>query len=750
MPFLLTAAAACCFLSGHVHSPAGAPLSGARIIVSGTQARALASDAAGRFSAVVPPGRYAIRISASGYRAAEIGPIEVNRDEVVDAALEPLDSPRLRLIGSVSVNGTATLVRDAVPAVDLSRAHMEREGADRIVDSLAEVPSVTFARRDGGSATGPSLISLRGPDPSETLIALDGQILNDGNTGDLDLSRFPVAAFSNVNVTEGLGTSDGEDSNTIGGTVNLVSLQPAREPHSALSFSSGSFGRSEGWYNASGMRGRFGYGLALDQQTERGYVDQNANLQGTPVHLGSTIESRAALANLNYTFSPQAAIGFRIFSLGNRRDMSGLFNTPVDPSLDGTGAPFTGPGAATFEQTIRSYDLHGRAPLGAGELVADAAASDNDVNLVGSGISPYDVTHRDKRGTVSLSWERQFNRSDYAFGGYARIESLTEAGVDGAQRQSIGSYFVRGSMHPTKPLRVQAGLFLSTYSTFGSNLDARVSASYDTGSDSAARLSIGTGFRPPLLIERYVFPIAALVPDQNCVYAGQGNPHEQPEHATEFELGYDRIFRAAHANLDVSLYRTNLRDAIENFYPLAAIPNGCSARPGTYTSFPINAGNVVYQGAEVRFTKQFAHVFFDAAYGLNVALPTNLPISVSNPTSGGNLVPGEQFLNIPQQQGSLGLDWENGSWHAALDTTLRGSNNELNQDPYTLSNAGIGRRVGNGDITIAATNLFNQVASSKFTLRGAGVPYRGLAGPIPTDRYFVEPFGLRLIFTIRR
>ncbi|MDP9111251.1 MAG: TonB-dependent receptor, partial [Candidatus Eremiobacteraeota bacterium] len=724
MPFLLAAAAACCFLSGHVHDPAGVPISGARIAVSGAHVRALVSDAAGFFSVNVSPGRYAIRISALGYRAVEIGPLYVNRDDAVDAALEPLDSPHLRLIGSVSVNGSSTLVRDAVPTVDLSRSHMEREGADRVIDSLAEVPSVTFARRDGGAATGPSLISLRGPDPSETLTALDGQILNDGNTGDLDLSRFPVAAFSSVNVTEGLGASDSEGSNTIGGAVNLVSLQPTREPHTALSLSVGSFGRSEGWYNASGTRGRLGYGLALDQQTEHGYVDQNVRLQGAPLHLGSAIESRAALANLTYTLSQRASIGFRVFSLGNQRDMSGLFNTPDDPAAQGDGALFDGPGAASFAQTIRSYDLRGRAPLGPGELLAEASTSDNDVTLAGSGISPYDVTHRDKRGTLSLSWERQFDRSSYAFGGYTRNESLDEAGIDGSQHQSIRSYFLRGSVHPSKPLRVQAGLFISNYSTFGSNVDARVSASYDTGVDSAARFSIGTGFRPPLLVERYVFPIADLVPDQNCVYVGQGNPSEKPEHATEYEVGYSRLFRSAHASVDVSLYRTNLRDAIENFYPLAAIPNGCSAPPGTYASFPINVGNVVYQGAELRFTKQFSHVFLNAAYGLNVALPTNLPPSVSNPTWGGNLVPGEQFLNIPQQQASLGLDWENGSWHGALDTTFRGRNNELNQNPYALSNAGIGRRFGNADLTLAATNLFNQAAASKFTQRGAGVPYR--------------------------
>jgi len=97
-----------------------------------------------------------------------------------------------------------------------------------------------------------AVAALRGPDPSETLITLDGQLLNDANTGDVDLSRFPVAAFTALDVTEGLGPADREGSNTIGGAVNLVSLRPTKDPHFAFSSGGGSFGYSEQWVNATG------------------------------------------------------------------------------------------------------------------------------------------------------------------------------------------------------------------------------------------------------------------------------------------------------------------------------------------------------------------------------------------------------------------------------------------------------------------------------------------------------------------
>ncbi|HKU67350.1 MAG TPA: TonB-dependent receptor, partial [Candidatus Baltobacteraceae bacterium] len=569
--------------------------------------------------------------------------------------------------------------------------------------------------------------------------------LNDANTGDLDLSRFPVAAFSNVDVTEGLGPSDSEGSNTIGGAVNIISLQPTRDTHNAFSFSTGSFGTSEGWYNATGTKGRFGYALALDDQQQRGYVDQTVNWQGRPLHLGSAIAGRALLAKASWAFSQQSDVNVRVFSLGNTRDESAALNTPADPSQQGDGALFDGPGPAMLAQTVRAYAIDGRSPLGSGSLVYDFSSSDNDVNFTGGAVTPYDLTHRDKRNTLALSWQHDTDTTEFAAGGYVRGESFTADGIDGALTQMIRSYFVRGMVRPSKRLRVRGGLYASNYSTFGSNLDARVAANYDLDERSVLRASVGTGFRAPLLIERYVFPVADLPLDQNCVATGQGNANEKPEHATEYELGYGHRFGST-ANLDVSLYRTNLRDPIEVFYPLGTT---CPPANPPAQSYPINAGNAVYQGAEVRYAQRLgARVLLRASYGLNVAYPLNMPPSVANPTSGGDLVAGRQFLNIPQQQGSLSLSWQNAHWHAALQTCVRGRNNELNQDPYAAVDAAVGRGFGDVDLTLAGTNLTSAV-SGRFTLPRLGVPYNGVGGALPTDRYVLEPAGIRLIATFR-
>ena len=165
--------------------------------------------------------------------------------------------------------------------------------------------------------------------------------------------------------------------------------------------------------------------------------------------------------------------------------------------------------------------------------------------------------------------------ADFRYGGVRLrrlrpAESLTGAGVTGSLSQSVNAYFLRGAQQVGPNLRLSGGIYDATYSTFGNTLNWRAGASYDIGTATVVRASAGTGFRAPLLIERYYFPPVVvdgkvepnpgLPPaDQNCVVAGQGNPDERPEHATEYELGLSHLF-SNESILDVSVYRSNLRN----------------------------------------------------------------------------------------------------------------------------------------------------------------------------------------------
>lgn len=776
----------------------------------GPATAATTTDDRGNFVVQVPPGRYDLSVVSRGYASLTVNTGAIGEGSRIEVVLEPSDTPKLRTIGVVTVNGGFTLTRDVVPAVDVSRAQMDALGYTQVAQALAQVPSVIVARPDAGAPTAPEVVSLRGPDPSEAVVTLDGQQLNDGNTGDIDLSQFAVPAFNSVNVTEGLGPMDLEGSNTFGGAVNFVSLRPTQENHLNLSTSAGSYGTTQSWLNATGTLGKLGYALAGDDFQQAGQVNQYdwivpannlpvycgpqtaAKTPNCPfhAHLGSSIAAALGLVNLDYNFSQRSDLGFRLFTLGDVRDESGALNGIAgNPTcvFSGPGAAcafaqrsgqpnevanpvfgdHVGPGSATFAQSIRAYQAYSRTPLGAGTLSGDFYADDNNVDFSGGAISPYDVSHLDTRYNESLSWGRSFESGEFSLGGYARQEALTGAGISSTLALRIDSYYVRGSQELGKNVRISAGLYDADYSNFGNTFNWRFGISDDLGSSSDIHFSVGTGFRAPLLIEQYFFPPVLvngkvepnpnLPPlDSNCVTAN-GNPNERPEYATEYELGYSHLF-SSRSSLDVSLYRSNLRDTIENYYPGGGAQTFCGTSPGFAYEIPLNIGNAVYEGAEARYKENFPRLYLTmtVAYGLNVAYPYALGPFVSNPTSGGTLVDNQQFLGVPQQQGSAVLAWARNGWHASTAITIAGKNNTLNQPPYTLVDGAVGKNFGHVDFTIAATNLFDAV-SGPFTRYAAGVPYPGLyAGAgntqylanVPTDALFLQPAAVKFIVTV--
>lgn len=760
--------AVCCLVSGHIHTAGGSPIAAAHISVRGRAGGSTTSDATGAFAVTVAPGDYQLNVTAKGYVGATVD-VTVEKEITVDVALQPFDAPTLRTIAAVSVDGRLAPVRGTIPSITVTRSEMEQVGDTRVVQAIETLPGAVLARPDGGNAAAPAVVALRGPDPSESLVTLDGQTLNDGNTGDVDLSRLPLGAFSAINVTEGLGPEDQNGSNTFGGALNLVSLQPTKDPHFAFQESAGSWNQSEVWLNATGTHRKLGYAFAIDDQHQRGYANEVVPLYSSAdpacapclTPLGSTISSHAMLANLTYAFSQRANASVRVFALGNVRDESAAINGIDGNAASPTFGQFIGPGNQTLAQNLRAYQVRGQMPLGAGDLTGEISADDDAVNINGLPSNPaYDVTHVDRRANLALNWQRSFDGSEYAIGGYTRYESLSFLDpVNATQKlgQSIASYYVRGGVQATKELKLEGAVFASHYTTFGSNLDGRFGAIYNLNPKTALRFSVGTGFRAPLLIERYVFPLGQLAQDQYGVFLGQGNPNERPERATEYELGFSHEFPTA-ATLDVSLYRSNLRDPIEIYYPfqLTTPVNRCAGNapstpiPGCL-SYNSNNGNAVYEGAEVRFVQRFVpqHLFLTAMYGLNVAYPKDFTENFSNPTSGANLVNYQQFAGIPQQQGSLELDWANKGWHAAANAIFRGNDNWLGRGPFTIVNAAVGFKMNAmTDITLAATNIGND-AAGRYTVFGGGVPYPGLNGPIPTDRLGVEPFGLTFLVTVR-
>ncbi len=732
----------------------GRALGGVALAVDGRPAAT--TDAAGRAQTRLPCGTHALDASRAGYRGAAGVRVDVRDGGTIVIGLPVAGNGALTTIAQVTVDGRLALSRSTVPAETISAQDAALQGDALAVDALARAASLTLVRPNAGGRGAVAVAALRGPDPSETTIALDGQVLNDTNTGDFDLSQLPLAGFSRFSITEGIGSETSAAANTIGGVIDLDTLEPSLVPHTAAALRLGAFDATQLSFTSTGTEHRLGYALALDDGQRDGIVHAfpaafaNGDTATTPLTLNSATGSHTLLGKLVYDAGDGTMFKLRYFTIHNHRDLSGVLDAPADSSQDVAGGRFVGPGVATSTQDLRALDFNAAAPLGSGTLEGDYAVSGSDVTYDGgTTASPYAISHQDDLATVSLGWRRSAGALALDLGGYFRNETLAESSAFGATQgeRSLAAH-VRADYAPVERLRVTGALYDTRYSTFGASVDGRIGLSFDLDARSVARFSVGTGFRAPLLAERYAAPADALLAsvDANCV-APNGNPSLQPEHVTSYELGVGRRIGVS-TTVDATVYHTNLRGPIELAYPLGTT---CPVGPPVVAGevVPINIGRAVYQGGTLRLAQQFARsAFLRLEYGLNAAYPLNLPAIVANPTSGANLIAGQQFQGIPLQTASATIAYTPGGFHAAASIIAKSKNNELNQGPYAYTTAALGYGTRRVDVTLAATNLTNAVAG-RFTRLRAGVPYPTPSGPLPTDAFVLEPFGLSGILTLR-
>ena len=123
----------------------------------------------------------------------------------------------------ISVIGTRSRANQDVSAdVDiLSLEDMEQVGAHDLADALRTLSSIQIEQAEGGNQT----ISIRGSNPNEVAVYLDGIRLNDANTGVANLATIDQNDLSSIELIKG-GNTSLYGSGAFGGVVNMNTRIP--------------------------------------------------------------------------------------------------------------------------------------------------------------------------------------------------------------------------------------------------------------------------------------------------------------------------------------------------------------------------------------------------------------------------------------------------------------------------------------------------------------------------------------------
>jgi outer membrane receptor protein involved in Fe transport len=699
----------------------------------------------------------------------------------------------------------------------------ETSVAPMVWNQLSTTPVIPL----GGGSNATQTFAVRGPDPTETLVDIDGHQMNSGNTGDFDLSLLDPAALQEVEIVYGIAPSSLIGPNTIGGGINITTLQPTLTPHSLVRFFGGSFGTFGGTVQSTGTVDRFGYALSLHGTSSDGSVNQTilaplpsgGSDENVAQSVGSNSSGNSILTKLRYQLGGLNGYGYLQFNFRNQnvvKDESALLTNYTPEGFTGGGGddalhlgdtvtPFDAAASPAAYQSFAgtwlmahqsNYGFDAQVPLG-NQLLDGAPATMlqfshlttvNTQSVTGPGEAtlPYLYNQRDSLGDDWLRIDHRFGSGLLSFKYDLATETLATNYVQGqvtAQAIPIGgpvplqgssvstdallpngrpppsvqllslgqterSAVLRYNGDPTSHIHYSLATYYSNFSTFGTSFDPRAGFVWTPTGNTAVRASVGTTFQTPQLSELVVPPPENRVPVGGIIFIG--NPNLKPDHATDYDLGMEQIFRTFDKPLHLSfdLYQTNLRQPSSqlNVTPIPGCQSAHNPTPCPL-SYPVNAGNGIYRGIDIHADQQLGRTFHvRAGWDVDSSYLTAIPPEIQD----GTLVIGQQTLGQPLHKAYFALDEDPRQGFAyGGQLNYEGYYNELNRSPYATLDAHLAYRHAGFEYGLYGTNLTN-VYSNPFTVVGGGVPYGALPGqPVITPNAFVLQ-GAQVNFVITR
>jgi outer membrane receptor for ferrienterochelin and colicin len=318
----------------------GLALSGARVDAVPGDASAV-SDSKGRFTLALPPGRYTLHVTRTGYQPAVSDSVIVAVRSTIGVALTlERASNDLTVIGSTTVRASSALRKSGTFYRTLDVERLQRDGTVRAADALRTLPGVNNGiTGDTGTYADDVNLNIRGLGTLETQATLDGHPIAFGFPGGYNYDLSPVFALRNIDVTYGSGGQSLSGVDAIGGVVDFETLDPTPEREVSVMQGIGSFQHTVTALRATGTSNRIGYAAAygvshIDGPISNQYMyqpgaafDQSSSdpeIRRLGVYKDdSTAVSRSGLFKATYAAAPRSRLTFTAMASSMWDDKTG-------------------------------------------------------------------------------------------------------------------------------------------------------------------------------------------------------------------------------------------------------------------------------------------------------------------------------------------------------------------------------------------------------------------------------------------
>lgn len=532
----------------------------------------------------------------------------------------------------VSATKTPVPLSHITSAVEVITAEDFLRRNDRtLVDALGLSQGAAIFSTGGFGAT--STFRIRGGQSGQTLVLIDGAIINSATLGEANLGTLTTDNIESITVLRG-AQSMLWGSDAMGGVVNIRTKRGDGKPVARIFSEYGSFNSIREGGSLAGQLGPVDFSVALSRwdmskfssiNFRRGAGERDAfrNWQGS------------SLIGVNTPWDGRLEVSFRWINNDIDIDNPSTIGGPFDVyKAKSTSRQYIYSG--TYHQPITDW-WDQKITVSQAREAGITQAGTNRLSLTTGLMSiPPDFGNSDIRTRSNrIEWQSNFHIGDplIVTVGYQFREQLGKNKGSFAEK-TVSSHagFAQAQLNVFDRFFATAGVRQDAHNTAGDKTTYRVTGGYllkETG--TKLRASYATGFRTPDINELF-FP-------------NFGNPALVPESSQNFDVAIDQTLFEKRMKMSVGYFWSRYRQLIVTAFD----PVGCA--PFTVFGFCAqNIGSARVKGVET---------------SLNVVVAEDLPglkrVSLNGQytyTSTRDLMTGTRLARWPVHQGSASLTYQ--------------------------------------------------------------------------------------------
>lgn len=515
-------------------------------------------------------------------------PYPASAQEVAMADQPELETPDV----VVSATKTPTPAKQVTSAVEvITGEEMQQRKIKTVAEALRWAQGLSV-NQSGGPGTAVD-VRMRGGTPEQTMVLIDGAIVNSGTLGSYDFANLTSDNIERIEILRG-SQSMLWGSDAMGGVINITTKRGRDKPNISAFTEYGSFDTIRGGASLSGKKGPIDFSGSITRWDTAGFSainyrrgaaerDGYHNWQGS-VRLGADLPKEG---RLEFSFRWLNGIvnydGFAVNPVTFASDPADVFGAGSKDRQYVFAGNYAQPITDWWSQKLtlsRATD----------SLLSDGGTFQRD--LVTGVTEPVQFPYKSLIDTTSnrIEWQHnvQVGKPLLLTAGYQFREQignntdlLTQTATLSNKTLSSNAGFGEAQLNLWDRVFGTAGVRYDAYNVFGSATTYRVTGGYlvkETG--TKLRGSYATGFRAPTMNQLF-FP-------------GFGNPNLQPEKSQALDAAIEQTLPNDWGSLSVGYFWTRYRNLILSVFD----PAVCTA-PNSFGFCAQNAGLASAQGVEV-------------------------------------------------------------------------------------------------------------------------------------------------------